>query len=402
VVDRCTTTLSQIQLCGAGSDVDGISCTNILSTSNNDYVVSCVSSVGFSVRNVYIGDILAHNVAGSGIVFAGTDGAGTGIGADVVENLIIDGVEVDGAKDPDLDFNIISIVVVDLGHVSQNVAVRGVNTTLVSTELQSRSVLIVSQSDELSSENVTVSDCNLGIITTNDPLEPLYIGGLHLTRVAITNVNIRGLRGLRVQDSDNVSLSNVNTLDGRILILAESRDISDIAISNCNLRRTSGFSAALIFQSTTGHSVARVQLSNLGLFSTVAGLQTTLTGGTMDMIMVNVRNVAGSNPTAETLTGIKRAVNCPGFFLVTTVSVVVPAVLVGQVGYVLVSMAGTRLADLSVNEAVVACPQAQLVAAGAGGAFCNARVQATGVVECTFVGPLAGSAVNFSFARAAA
>ena len=41
----------------------------------------------------------------------------------------------------------------------------------------------------------------------------------------------------------------------------------------------------------------------------------------------------------------------------------------------------------------------RVVAAGAGGAYVNCRVQATGVVECAFLGPLASGSVPFNFNR---
>ncbi len=78
-------------------------------------------------------------------------------------------------------------------------------------------------------------------------------------------------------------------------------------------------------------------------------------------------------------------------------SVVVPAVLAGQVGYVDTNMVG-ELAAVLANAPVTANPSADLVAAGAGGGFVNCRVSGTGVVRCAFIGPLAGGAVNFTFA----
>jgi len=80
-----------------------------------------------------------------------------------------------------------------------------------------------------------------------------------------------------------------------------------------------------------------------------------------------------------------------------TLSIVVPAVLAGQVGYVTTAFAGA-LAGLPQDTPLVANPTADLVAAGAGGGFINARVSAAGSVRCAFLGPLAGGASNFTFA----
>lgn len=80
-----------------------------------------------------------------------------------------------------------------------------------------------------------------------------------------------------------------------------------------------------------------------------------------------------------------------------TLSIVVPAVLAGQVGYVTTAFAGNLVACPQ-DAPIVANPTADLVAAGAGGGFINARVSAAGSVRCAFVGPLAGGAVDFTFA----
>lgn len=81
-----------------------------------------------------------------------------------------------------------------------------------------------------------------------------------------------------------------------------------------------------------------------------------------------------------------------------TVSVVVPAVLAGSVGYVSTALVA-ELQFLPQFAPVVGNPQADLVAAGAGGGFVNCWADAVGSVRCSFVGPLAGGAVNFTFAR---
>ncbi len=79
-----------------------------------------------------------------------------------------------------------------------------------------------------------------------------------------------------------------------------------------------------------------------------------------------------------------------------TLSIVVPAVLAGEVGYVTTDFVGD-LATLLVDSPILANPTADLVNAGAGGGFINARMSDTGSVRCAFVGPLAGGAVDFVF-----
>jgi hypothetical protein len=81
-----------------------------------------------------------------------------------------------------------------------------------------------------------------------------------------------------------------------------------------------------------------------------------------------------------------------------TISVVVPAVAADAVGYVDVSTVGTLLEGITTGQVVVANPTADLVAAGAGGGFINARVSAADTIRCAFNGALAGGASDFVFA----
>lgn len=79
-------------------------------------------------------------------------------------------------------------------------------------------------------------------------------------------------------------------------------------------------------------------------------------------------------------------------------SVIVPAVLAGQVDYV--NKADVQLACMQEEQPILVNPTADLVAAGAGGGFINARmVNDGGIIKCrlAFLGPLAGGASNFMF-----
>ncbi len=79
-----------------------------------------------------------------------------------------------------------------------------------------------------------------------------------------------------------------------------------------------------------------------------------------------------------------------------SVVVNVPAVAAGQVGYVDVSLAATKLAGfLPAGSLLVANPAADLVAAGVGGGFINCRINGVNTVRFAFLGPLAGGASNF-------
>jgi hypothetical protein len=80
---------------------------------------------------------------------------------------------------------------------------------------------------------------------------------------------------------------------------------------------------------------------------------------------------------------------------IATVSIVVPAVAAGQVGYVDTNISATALGGITTADAVLVNPTSDLVAAGAGGGFLNARISATNTLRAAFVGPLAGGAANF-------
>jgi len=97
----------------------------------------------------------------------------------------------------------------------------------------------------------------------------------------------------------------------------------------------------------------------------------------------------------DTLTGVNLVVrNRPKQ---ATINVVVPAVAADAVGYADVSTVGTELEGIVVGQFVAANPTVDLVAAGAGGGFLNARISAPDTIRCAFNGALAGGAVDFLF-----
>ncbi len=397
-------TCSQIQLCGQGCDANGIVCENITAVSCNDFAVSCVTSGdgGCSLRNVRISGINARDITGTGVLFVGNDGATAEVTPTVVmENILIENIQLDGSDDFALSFPFSYAVLFAGGAITRNIQIRGVNVNFSSAAAQARGVVVLSHPSETLFEGLALSDMNLGVATTNDPLEALYVGGKLMTQVSITNVHVKGQRGIFVSNCDNLVLNNVTTQDGTLTVRAD-RHLGAIEISNVALARGSGFNPGLFFTSPSGWNFTDVQISSSSLQGhSNPALLTSLSGGTMSMNLTGVRNRNPSDALdAQTKTGIIRATGCPGITIPTTVSVTVPPVAAGGVGYVIVDMAGTRLADLVVGEGVVAVPSAQLVAAGAGGAYANARVSSTGHVELAFVGALAGGVVNFNFYRA--
>lgn len=400
--DGCKLSFAQIQGCGSGRSASNIQVLNTEVRDANDVAISVVSTGATrSLENVQIKTVDCINVAGSTVVFAGTDGAGAGIGVGVLRNVTIDGVQWSGQRStPNLDFPFIIGVQVCGGLVTENVQIDNIGTRLVpNAGLNSRSVQCSSQDDEVSWEGLAFSNLNLGTQTSNDPLENLFVSGRNINGVSITNVKINGLRGIRLLDCSNVTMSNVSLFDGQCLIIATTRNLFNYQFSGCNFTRVTGFQAPLQFSSGAARNFSRVMIQGGVLNGNGVPLGVALGGGTMQMWLANIENTSGSNPTAETLAGIVRVKNVRGFIVPVTLPVVVPAVIAGAVGYVAVAMAGTRLADVAVQECVVACPQAQLVAAGLGGAYVNARVNAVGSIELAFLGPLAGGAVNFTFDR---
>lgn len=82
------------------------------------------------------------------------------------------------------------------------------------------------------------------------------------------------------------------------------------------------------------------------------------------------------------------------------ISVAVPALAAGVLGYVDVSLVGSAIAGAVAGSQVIASPQADLAAAGAGGGhFVGCRMSATNNARMSFVGTLAAGSVNFLFTR---
>lgn len=401
--DNCTLSFAQIQGCGGGRTARNILVRGTIVRDANDVAISVVSTGATRVlENVQIKDTECINVAGSTVVFAGTDGAGAGIGCGVVRNIQIDGVQWAGERStPNLDFPFVIGVQVCGGLVTENVEIYNVGSRLVpNASLNARSVQCTSQDDEVSWEGLQLSNLNLGTQTSNDPLENLFISGRNINGVSITNVKINGLRGIRLLDCSNVAMSNVSLFDGQCLILASSRDLANYQFSGCNFTRTTGFQAPLQFTSSVGRDFARVMIQGGVLNGNGVPLGVALTGGTMQMWLANIENTSGTNPSAETLAGIVRVKNVRGFIVPVTISVAVPALAATVTGYVDVSLAGTRLADMAVGENLACDPSADLAAAGAAaGYFVHARISAVGTARLLFVGTLAGGNVNFHFDR---
>jgi hypothetical protein len=401
-LSRCSLSFAQIQGCAQGHSVRNLLIEGTRVYDSNDNAISVVSGTGQTIENVTIRDTQIFNAAGSAGVFVGTDGVGTGIGVDLLRNVTIDGVQLAGQRStPDLDFPFTICVHVAGGIDTENVQIANICTKLApNSTLQARSVQCSSQDDEVSWFGLSITNADLGVVTDNDPLEALFVAGRNIKGCQISNVWVRGKRGVRILNTDDLTLTNVNTIDGSLNVWAPDRSLTGINISNSNFRRTTTFDNAIFFFANN-HSMSDVSLSNVSMTSNGIALNTALGGGTMQMSLSNI-DAPVANPTAETLAGILRWKNVRGFIVPLTKTVAVPALAAGIVDYVDVNLAGTRMSDVAVNEVVVANPTADLaVAAGAGGGYLYPRVKSAGVVRLAFVGPLSAANVDFNFDRTA-
>jgi len=79
------------------------------------------------------------------------------------------------------------------------------------------------------------------------------------------------------------------------------------------------------------------------------------------------------------------------------ITIAVPALAAGVLGYVDTSLVGTPLEGTPANAVVIVEPQSDLAAAGATSGFLvNARMSATNTLRCAFVGTLVGGNATFT------
>lgn len=83
-------------------------------------------------------------------------------------------------------------------------------------------------------------------------------------------------------------------------------------------------------------------------------------------------------------------------------AIAVPTVAAGAVDYTNRTLIGTSLENVfnGANEPVIVSPEEDLVAAGPGGGFLNARLSAANTLRCAFIGPLSSATVTFTVSRA--
>lgn len=403
---KCRLTVSQIQGCSDGRSVDGLIVSDTLVNDSHDYAISVVSTgFGFNVQNVVIRDTVCNGSSGHGVVAVGGDGTSAGAACSILRNVLIDGVVLDGKRaTPDTDFTFQNAVLVNGALATENVNVTNIGTSLSpdASGLQAVSVLVQSNDAEVSWNGLTISNCELGVVTTNDPFWGLRVNGRTIAGCSLSNVHVQGQRGVQlINCADDLTVTNVQVFQGSFRVEAHQKNVSGVSLTNVHVHQAAAFNFALGFISTTGKNMSDVQLCNVTLSSTgLSGLSTSLAGGTMQMSIVNlVDNNGGNNPSAETLLGIQRFSNIRGFVVPTLATAILPAIAAGAVEYVTVSLSGTRLGDLFVGEGLQANPAQRLVPSGSGGAYMNCRVSSPGTAELCFLGPLPAGSYPFHFNR---
>lgn len=81
-------------------------------------------------------------------------------------------------------------------------------------------------------------------------------------------------------------------------------------------------------------------------------------------------------------------------------TVAIPALAAGELGYANVVTTGTELEGIDTNDVVVGNPRGDLHAAGAGGGFfAGCRVSTADTIRCAFVGALTGGNTSMQFGR---
>lgn len=176
----------------------------------------------------------------------------------------------------------------------------------------------------------------------------------------------------------------------------------------CTITSTISVTAVLIFTACKFLDSSQITPS-LGNAITIQGSfmtnSVTFPDGAIDNLRIDT--TSWYNMLAEGITGPNGSTTVNNLTYVdgalgATISIVVPAVAAGAVGYVDTTLVGTDLEDLLQfpSDAVIVNPTSDLVAAGAGGGFLNARLSAANTLRSTFIGPLAGGAANFLVVRA--
>lgn len=255
-------------------------------------------------------------------------------------------------------------------------------------------------------------------VAANCPVNFVGLAGVgvgnspHISAV-ISSSSIRGF-GLFIQAvsvAGSIRFVNVGSLSISASLDSSYENVATNALSglgssNVFLRNcTVGTSASCFNLEAWDSSIAALTVSGTltARYCSVSGIATAV--GATNLYKCRLLNslaVTGAlTSDYDSIASILASVSSGSFALVEqvpkiTVSVVVPAVAAGAVGYANVTLVGTDLEGfVPVGSLLAANPTADLVAAGAGGGYLNCRLSAANTVRFAFVGPLAGGASDF-------
>ncbi len=219
-------------------------------------------------------------------------------------------------------------------------------------------------------------------------LPPCDWTGVGPPDVVLSNVSVSGLTGNGSIEAFGCDLGSFNMTGA---LFAEECSLSgtfagfQLVCRDCSIAYTTIAISGSQQVELTDTSIQNLTSINFGAAGGLIQL---------DGFSANELHLLGS---AVTTNGQRFVVNDTGSAQLT---VTVPALAAGELGYANVSVVGTELEGLTVADVVVVNPVNDLHAAGAGGGFmAQPRVSAADTVRIAFVGALTGGAAAFNIAR---
>lgn len=281
-VRNCYFERTQAVLCGLGRYSHGVLVHDNVFKDCNDLGVSCVSSDGYSLKDIKVCDNRFSGVVGAGYIYVGSDGGG-GENPDM-QDVIIDHNICTGTLDQSLVNGARQGIVVSLGDVNKRIKVRG---------------------NIVANDNPGVGDHQATGITvflrdgTSTGTEDLEVSGNSVdwrtadTRAGI-NVSGTALRGVRVEGNQiaagsrgmtfgHISVAQItgNVVHGStssgLLLHAPDAAMSDIELYRNHIETVGAFKAAI--QVSGAHSISRCRIERNRLISGQNSIINGLTGG---------------------------------------------------------------------------------------------------------------------------
>jgi hypothetical protein len=316
-------------------------------------------------------------------------------------------------------------IVIGVAGLSIDFVNLGVGATLAANSIATNTGVVSLQGIALLGA-ITVGAGSATVRLTNSSVN----GAVTCTALTLTNSVVGGTVNCTTLTATNSSVAGVVTATG-VLTCRDSTFTSNLSTTNTSIQRivncrcqgtytANGGSSTTIAEDT--QFTLAFQATNADLAYCLCSSTVTTTGNLTTRYCSLPANCTVGGAASFTLTKLGGTTQITGactsdFFSVSgvlpvltygsivvqpvacriTLSVVVPAVAAGAVGYVNTTLVGTKLVGmLQADSALVCYPQSDLVAAGAGGGFINARFAAANSIRMAFVGPLAGGAANFT------